>query len=600
MNTSIQPRPVPASPRHYTMHRIMAALAALAVCLAAEAVSITRYVAEGATGDGLTRENPTGNLQEVLDMSGRVDGITVYLAPGTYRLRPLEDVNNRTTYRNVLIYGGGVTDTNAAQNKSVITGDMVVNGGALCNVDFRGSRTGEPAQGYIYGELKAIGCNLYHCNVSRLDFQATGPDQQYLIGVRTPYAQISRYGFYHGRPNVTVTDCSFSGGEGLSLSGVKATVSGCNFTDNTLGLWIKDADGTVFSDCRFTSNHKYGAIDIRTLTDDFAAIFDRCVIAGNVTTQGDNAPGITSIAPYLIKNSLIAKNSSQVKNGANVPRWGAVVLSRRQTRIWNCTFYDNKDAAIYYKMAPGDQPRVGRNQIVNCVFLKNRLSYVAYYDNSPMMSYCAADFGSGIPELDAENHMIRIDETTAGMQVGADYRVTVEEGSPLINAGLPMADLDLYRVERQMLGGTDIGCAEHKGTWRVSVPATTLAFGHAAYTKCEATHQGKRYYGYVFGNDIDGDRVEIANNVYLGDNLVPVKLYDNGRVAVAAMNIAGKKTAVLYVLDSAVWTVADAKTYTSALPAAVRNGNTWKLKEQATAAPKAPVRRNAPSRPVRR
>ena len=123
-----------------TMNKILCFIFAAFAASVANAIEITRYVAQGATGDGLTKESPAGDLKKVLDLSKNVDGLTVYLEPGQYELPPLTDVNSRTRYNNVCIYGGGCQGIAKAESKSVIKGDLSINGGAVLNVNFIGSR----------------------------------------------------------------------------------------------------------------------------------------------------------------------------------------------------------------------------------------------------------------------------------------------------------------------------------------------------------------------------------------------------------------------------------------------------------------------------
>ena len=112
--------------------------------LTANSIEITRYVAEGATGDGLSKENPSGDLKSVLDLSTNVESLTIYLDAGTYVLPTIRSINDRIEYKNVCIYGGGCDEVRDVADKSVIKGDLSINGGAVMNVDFRGSAYEDP------------------------------------------------------------------------------------------------------------------------------------------------------------------------------------------------------------------------------------------------------------------------------------------------------------------------------------------------------------------------------------------------------------------------------------------------------------------------
>lgn len=568
------------------------------------AIEITRYVAEGATGDGLTKETPAGSLLKVLNLSKQVEKLTVYLAPGTYRLPPLEDANIRTEYRNVSLYGGWSAATEEQTiEKSVITGDLFVNGGLVSNIDFRGSKIGNNVEGYLEGALTALGCNVYDCKATRLEMQAVGGSVSYLIRTEARCTSISPYRSGMQKPKIIVNDCNFSDGLGLSANNVKAIFENCHFNNNqSAGLSLYSCEGTILKRCRIIGNKGEGGVCVKDLTDDFSAIFDQCIISNNTTGNSEYASALTTHAPVLMQNCLIAGNGSDlVASGSNIPdrHQGAVELNRSQSLFRNCTFYGNKNAAIYYNMTPADHSRTGNGQFINCVFLKNGQPFVNKYGNAPAMYYCAADFGSDIPELDAERKIIRIDGNSAKMSVISNENIILEEGSPLINAGRPIGYNDAFGISHLLLGGTDLGYVEYTGgPWHRTSPEVALAIGKDKYVKMESTYDGKSYYIMVQEKDISENGVpNMGGSIDLGDNIADIKVLDESHV-ITYRTLDGKKTALLYDFDAKSWQLAEIMPYTSLRPTAVKSANGWKLK-QGTATPakaKTQPRRTQPRR----
>lgn len=563
-------------------------------CLFANAIEIKRYVAEGGIGDGLTKEKPSGNLSAVLNLSKQVDGLTVYLAPGSYKLPAFTDANNRTKYRNVCIYGGGSTTAENAEQKSVITGDLYIDGGFVVNIDFRGSRVGNSVEGYLEGSLS--GCNVYYSNASRIELQAYS-GTSYLIGVNAETAEVSRYYSGGQRPGVVIKDCIFSKGLGLAVNGMSALIENCQFENCTAtALEVNRCEGSVLKNCVFKDNWTAGAVNVIDLTDEYAVHFFDCIFSGNSTTQSDRSSVLTTRSPVFMQNCLVSKNYSDVdaKDAwRNNQYKGAIELTRRQSRFLNCTFYDNKDAVIYYNMEPVDHSKISE-QFINCVFFGNHSPYFSEKGNKPVMSYCAADFGSDIPELDAERYHIRIDTNSAKMDVmGRD--VFLKEGSCLINAGKPMIINDLYGINHCLLGGTDIGCAEYTGTkWSKTPDNVTINIGTEKYVKMSTTYNGKAYYIMALEKHISVSGIPgLTSALYLGDNLAPVKVLDADNV-VAYMTFDGKKTAVLYSRDNNSWRARRMETYTAACPTVVKGANGWIFKA-GTAAVATPAKRRLPS-----
>lgn len=557
---------------------ILTSIVVVVSCLNVNAIEIKRYVAEGGMGDGLTKENPSGDLQAVLNLSRQVDGLTVYLEPGTYNLLPYDDANDRKKYNNVKIYGGGVTSVVMSEQKSVITGDLYINGGVVINVDFKGSRIGNKDMGYLEGAI-AGGCNIFYSNATNIELTCFG-GAYYLIGVNAATAYVSKYGHGNQGTSVTIKDCVFSRGHGLSVSGLKLNIENCSFKQNTKGLVINSCEGAVVERCDFIANYESGAVSVNDLTDDYAAIFDRCAFSSNVTAKSDVSSVLATRSPILMTNCLIAKNYSNLnrndRRGFRQHK-GAIELTRRQSRFVNCTFYKNSDAVIYYNMTPADHSRI-KEQFLNCVFLENGSPFFSEEGNEPIMTYCAADFGSAIPELDAERNMVRIDTASAKMEVYLDKYVALGEDSRLINVGKTIVNNDLNGVNHYLLGGSDMGCVEYVGIWKKAEDGAMLNIGSKKYVKITTTYNGKNYYAMQLEEKCNENKIYPLNALYLGDMLAPLKVLDDENV-IAYMTIDGDKMAVLYNYSGNLWDFVGVMPYTKILPTAEKNTNRWVLKE---------------------
>lgn len=572
-----------------TMNKILCFIFAAFAASVANAIEITRYVAQGATGDGLTKESPAGDLKKVLDLSKNVDGLTVYLEPGQYELPPLTDVNSRTRYNNVCIYGGGCQGIAKAESKSVIKGDLSINGGAVLNVNFIGSRIEDKwSPNVLEGSLHVIGCNLFYTNATQLEVETANGNDLSLIEVSAK--SLSLHPYRQGSPRSTVhaLDCTFDEGDGAYFSGVNLQAVNCSFSLNegAPGISLNGCTGSVLLNCQIIGNHGFGGISVSNLTDDIDVVFDRCIISRNKSAHGDHSSAITTRTPILLRSCLISGNYSDLKvKGAsyNNQYQGAIELCRRASRFENCTFTNNKDAVIYYSMEAGDHDRIVTPTFINCVFLSNGKPYVSTGGKTPLMAYCAADFGSDIPELDAERHMLRITEQSAGMSIYKDMMVELNEGSPLINAGLPTANLDLNGNCHLMLGGTDLGCAEYTGDWTPVNPQQQIKLGGTDYSLMESTYKNEKYFAYMPGAETG---INITDCIYAGNNASPCQIEDNSVIA-TYMNFGDSHLAILYQIKSSIWGTNDylsiegSMPYKTALPKPEKVDGRWILKEPA-------------------
>ncbi|MDE5660716.1 MAG: right-handed parallel beta-helix repeat-containing protein [Muribaculaceae bacterium] len=574
------------------MNRLWLFSLLILVSSAAYGLEITRYVAQDATGDGLTKETPTGDLKKVLDLSANVDGLTIYIEPGTYVLPTLTDVNRRPRYDNVSIYGGGCDKVMDVPNKSIIKGDLFINGGVVINVDFRASvygSKGSPES--IEGSLHVIGCNIMFTKTNNLIAEAVGGQCMWLIGVDAQTASISSYRNGMSLAKVSAWGCNFSNGNGAWIGGVQLTATHCTFNDNSgaPGLSLKVEPGSIIRDCQIVGNKGYGGIKLEGLSDNHVVMFDRCVISNNVTTAHNYSSAITTYTPFFMRSCLVANNYAEVKGhgyGYEADHYkGAILLTRCQTEFLNCTFYGNREALIQYKMEAGDHHRIRSAQFSNCVFLKNQIPFLTKTGLEPKISHSAADFGSDIPELDAERNMKRITADSSGMVINDGISVRLLAGSPLINAGLSTCNLDINGNSHQLLGATDLGCCEYTGEWEKSTPETSLDYYGDKYVRVQTRYNDTDYYAMVPDSQLDGDKViSLAKSIYEGNKLLPVKKVEDC-AAVGYMRVDDMNLALVYQLEYSpwgnwdIWTLQAAKEYKNVAPIAEYVNKKWVFKE---------------------
>lgn len=569
----------------------------MTLAVSAHALDISRYVAEGGDGDGLTKETPSGNLLEALRASKYADHTTIYLAPGTYDL-PLQMYADNEVFNNISLYGGGGTGAvEDLPEKSIITGDLYINGGVVMNIDFRG---GEKEYGDIpgthHGKLDGA-FNMFYTNASRVELGLYG-SEYYILGcnVKCLYAGGKGAAWASGATVLHMDDCNFIDGTGAYVGG-RCEITNCRFENNSeIGLSIAPAMGSTVRDCKFKGNKGKGAIVVENQFDDnMVLVIDRCIISGNKTSEQTCSPGITANAtPVLVRNCMIALNrydlniENNLYYGNPMSYLGAVSIGRRQSQVVNCTFLRNSTAAIYYGLQ-GEQNSFP--QFLNCVFLENDKPFESRFGLEPVIGYSAADFGAAIPELDAERHMTRINMESAKMKMNYD-RVIILEGSPLINKGIPNISYDYNDNSHLMLGGTDLGCAEYTGTWSLKQDSAPLTVGTTEYKRVYTEYDGVKYYALVRAGAISEEgEPDLADAIYLGDCIAAPKVLDEWNV-VAYMTIDGQKAAVLYTRTltdpwskTGKWISSESMVYEPLQPTQAKTGNTWHLKKQ-TAAPK--------------
>ena len=550
--------------------------------ISVRAIEITRYVAQNGTGQGLSEDDPSGNLQEVLSLSNQVDRLTLYLAPGEYNLPLADSYDGRPKYGDILLFGGWENGTQDTDRKAIIRGELNINGGLVSNIDFRHESVGDPYGPGRDGSLEVTNANLYYVKATRLDCTIAG-NVQYLIvdHVDANMMSVSTRRSV-GRPVLYLDNSTFTGSKqhGFFGSGVQIWANNCEFSDNDEGgMSLGGCTGSVFTNCKFMKNRKNGGICVSDVSDNITVTFQRCVISSNITSNPDQAAAVTPGTPILMKDCLIANNYSTIKDKGIKPYLGAIELGRKASRFHNCTFYKNH-CVLFYWMYPADQNVIDEPQFMNCLFLENGLSYISVNGCKPWLGNCAADFSSGIPELDAERGNIIVTKESAKVDIVANEEVFVNEGSPLINAGDLYIGNDLTGNNRFFLGGTDIGCEEYTSIWRPVEGTSNVKIGDAEYISVSTQYDGKTYYGLAPLQNLHKDSGIVACKglLYIGENAANYKILDD-RNAVTYLNVNDRNIALLQNLNSEIWNITSGYGYDNIRPTAVKEGNKWVLKE---------------------
>ena len=556
----------------------------LNVVFAGYSLKIIRYVSENGTGNGMTEETPCSNLEEVLQLSTQVEELIIVLSPGTYNLTLPHNYYDRKEYKNIMIFGGWENGKSNPEHKSIITGDLCIRGGHLDCIDFRAKKP-IYTRNSLDGHLTITDVSLSNVAVSELEAHIDLNKSLLFYNVLCKGGTIKGNFTTGAKPVIRMDNCKFSSsaGAGLVASYVNFMASDCSFDHNEKGgLELDGCTGSLFVNCRFTDNSGKGAILLRDITDNISAQFNRCVIANNSTSDKNRSPGISAGAPIILSNSLVAGNHSEVSGDPVAPCRGAIELGRSQSQFSNNTFYGN-DAALFYTMYPDDQRNVSPYQFVNCLFLKNKTGWVSVNGVNPQLNTCATDFGTGIPELDAETGRIVISADDAGVEIENNEHIILKKGSPLINRGVESTFNDLNNLSRMILGGSDIGCVEYFGEWHKRQNSQHITIGDRKYIPAEAQYDGKTYYSLISSDAYDEATTSFnmtGNMIYLGNNIAPMKQLDDRHV-IAYMTYDNSKTAMLIVstgdMDGS-WAVSDKMSYTSILPTAVKQGETWWLK----------------------
>lgn len=290
-----------------------------------------RYVKEGATGSGYSWENPSGDLQAMINESAA--GNEVWVAAGTYK--PNRPINNLSSIEpgnrdnafvlkeNVKIYGGfpvnpsgsmGINDRDIAVNISTLSGD------------FNDNDTYDTNGIVMSGNNE----NAYHIVVSRY--------------IST--AEINGF---------TISGGNATGNEGDVLSEILKSNGG--------GMY-NHMSSPLIKNCTFKSNSSYNSNSDAIIyycgggvyNEGSNAAFTDCVFHGNKSNKGGGM--YNSSGTITLKNSIVKNNTAQDGGGVHcrtnvnitntafngniaTGSGGAILVSEATVYITNCTIARN-------------------------------------------------------------------------------------------------------------------------------------------------------------------------------------------------------------------------------------------------------------------
>lgn len=453
--------------------KIILTLWLCSVCTALNALEITRYVSIGGTGDGLTPENPTSNLDQMLSLSEKVDQLTLYVAPGFYSLN-FVDNGEGVGFKNVVLDGTWKREDPKEKVRINYPGVGFTNS-YIRNVSFSGA-------GSIDGGI------MIDCEADKAIYAGFSSGNVELVNCETKTFGGAYYG-YGSKVSLTMKNCTAKGGGyGLETKNV-AYVFGnnCKFNDQEEGgINIDNCLTCRFYDSEIGFCSGYGAVRVTAFDNNAAASFVRCSFIANKVTY-NHSNNIYVYPNVTFADCLFADNTEK-----DIDNRGFIHLVKPDFLFINCSFINNKGGIEMEQYYPD------KNQIINCLFWHNGKT-VAYAGGRdvPMLA-CAMDHGTGIPELDREKGLIILNEANKGFEYNG-INVDLQPNSPLVNAGVPRSqqDWDIHRHPRNVFGTADIGCTEfisYPDLWETDPSQEIIELEDFQYQVCKVQIGERAYY----------------------------------------------------------------------------------------------------------
>ncbi len=437
------------------------------------ALEITRYVSIGGTGDGLTPENPTANLGEMLSLSEKVDRLILYVAPGFYALN-FKDYGEGIAFKNVYLDGTWKQEDYREKVRIQYPGIGFSNG-YINNVSFSGAVTMDNGV-------------LYNCDADKAIYAGFSYGNVEFINCTTKSFGAAFYG-YGKSISLTLDNCTAKdGGYGLETKNVNyVTCHSCKFNDQSEGgINIDNCLSCQLFDCEIGFNQGDGAVRLTAFDNKASAYFVRCsFIANRVTYNHSN--NIYVYPNVTFADCLFADNTEK-----DIDHQGFIRVVQPDFLFLNCSFINNTGGVEMEQYYPD------RYQIINCLFWNNGKT-VAYAGGRDVpMQACAMDHGTGVPELDREKGLIILNEANKGFEYNG-LNVELQPNSPLVNAGVSrsLRDGDLHRHPRNVFGATDIGCTEFissPGLWEADPSQEIIELGANQYQLCKVQVGATTYY----------------------------------------------------------------------------------------------------------
>lgn len=468
-------------------------------CLCANAVDIKRYVKEGGTGDGLTWETASGDLQTILDLATRVDNLDVIVGSGTFT----GNFNIKGNTRVMGLFDGEDGYINR-ELKTLLVGTIKLEG-VLCYAHVKGCVKMDQAvmlevtvygsQEYgieIYnssGESRLVKCTVFEC---KYGCKVDGNGR--LTMEKCAFCFNERGGFYARNGIVIAYNCSFSENKGI----------GCELSN--------PGSSCLFNNCWFSKNEKGG---FKGGGISGSHILNRCRIGGNTSTE--EGAGIYATSNVVVNNSIICNNESTHQKGS------AIYLLGPNNSFSNCTVVSNLGGVYIeegFKYTKATHPLM-----TNCVLWNNKEEFINPANCTYTLEHCAIEGGTGIPELDAERGILALSSENEGTEAGKNYPMfagdlSLMPNSCLINKGkiLEPEMRDYYNATCNALGGCDIGAVEYQGEYKWVAGVAPVTIDKDVYKLASTTYKGVTYYSLLhqYCADDEGNLQTKAASIYLG------------------------------------------------------------------------------------
>ena len=445
----------------------------LAGTLSLHALEITRYVKPEATGDGMTPENPTGNLGAMLALSPQVDKLILNVSPGYYEINGLDSTSS-TQFPNVVLDGSWESD-NPNEKVNIICRGIRFQNCYIYNVSFSGSIE--------------VDCGIVSkCEIEKQLAMVVKTGDVHLYSCKAKNFTAENTWHVSGR-TILLSDCTAEDGAGYGLFAkdiARIKASDCKFINKGEGgVKIDNCLSAEFKDCEFSLNSGDGAMRLVCFDNSAVAEFHRCEFVGNEVTY-NHQYNIYVNSNVTFSDCLFASNKEK-----DIDRKGFLHLTRPDFLIKNCTFVNNAGALELESYYPS------KYQILNCAFWNNGPTVVhSDAGNNVPLLCCAMDHGTGIPELDAEKGILLLTKENKGFNF-TGTTLEIEPTSILINQGYPrpLVETDFYGHPRTTFGSTDIGCVEFlssPGIWEAD--STVISTKAGDYRLCVAKIGDNRFH----------------------------------------------------------------------------------------------------------
>ncbi len=436
----------------------------------------------------------------------------IWVAAGTYFPAPSSDDGPLSLFSNVAIYGGftGTESKLAQRNSFALTNGTIISGDRNGNDEWNGvddervlyaMRTG-PAT--VIDGFTITGADAFNQSPTFISDGAGLLIEGGELTIRNCFFRRNRADYRGGairakkidsdRAKLIIEDCIFDTNQVRRSNGNENDVTGgaisANFAEiivrnstfqiNTAvrggAIYVGGEGAATIENCRFTDNQAFSLIADPPIQPSGGAIVNEgemtisgCIFRRNsaaqrliiilnpffdITTFEDFGHGgaIDNTAAMSIYQCVFERNVSGEQGGALMIRNGAT-----PTAVTNCTFVrnesGNQDNEGTISLTEEDQQRLA---IQNCIFYRDSNKEIGRRGGTfsgsalPIVRYCTTDSGAGF----FVNGIANLVNVEPDFISDTDFRLRA--GSPCIDRGNSLADIDPLTVGFQLLPFTDL------------------------------------------------------------------------------------------------------------------------------------------------